>query len=189
MVHSLVFWVVLVNDYLAIITNFLLFFPFICTRDLSPSSAGKRQVYIFSQQEIKMILHTRVQFFFNTFSGLHLAFLSIEERSEKKWTKAYQRPININKVHSLSIQDNIIPSVTVWLLFQTSFVCFLLPDAYVIKLFDRSVDLAQFHTGTPLYPICRAWMRNNPSVREPARSPSPPHNVVEEEVRTYSHIE
>ncbi|XP_024917620.1 protein lin-37 homolog [Cynoglossus semilaevis] len=55
-------------------------------------------------------------------------------------------------------------------------------NAYVIKLFDRSVDLAQFHTGTPLYPICRAWMRNNPSVREPARSPSPPHNVVEEEV-------
>uniref|UniRef100_A0A3Q3IBG2 Lin-37 DREAM MuvB core complex component n=1 Tax=Monopterus albus TaxID=43700 RepID=A0A3Q3IBG2_MONAL len=55
-------------------------------------------------------------------------------------------------------------------------------NAYIIKLFDRSVDLAQFNTSTPLYPICRAWMRNNPSVREPALSPSPPHSMVEEEV-------
>uniref|UniRef100_A0A3B4XM68 Lin-37 DREAM MuvB core complex component n=1 Tax=Seriola lalandi dorsalis TaxID=1841481 RepID=A0A3B4XM68_SERLL len=55
-------------------------------------------------------------------------------------------------------------------------------NAYIIKLFDRSVDLAQFNTSTPLYPICRAWMRNNPSVREPAASPSPPHSMVEEEV-------
>lgn len=57
-----------------------------------------------------------------------------------------------------------------------------LSDAYIIKLFDRSVDLAQFNNSTPLYPICRAWMRNNPSVREPATSPSPPHSIVEEEV-------
>ncbi|CAJ1061639.1 protein lin-37 homolog [Xyrichtys novacula] len=55
-------------------------------------------------------------------------------------------------------------------------------NSYVIKLFDRSVDLAQFNTSTPLYPICRAWMRNNPSVREPLASPSPPHSMVEEEV-------
>lgn len=55
-------------------------------------------------------------------------------------------------------------------------------NAYIIKLFDRSVDLAQFNTTTPLYPICRAWMRNNPSVREPAGSPSPPHSMIEEEV-------
>lgn len=58
-------------------------------------------------------------------------------------------------------------------------------DSYVIKLFDRSVDLAQFNTSTPLYPICRAWMRNNPSVREPAAYPSPSHSMVEEEVRHY----
>lgn len=52
----------------------------------------------------------------------------------------------------------------------------LLPatDTYVIKLFDRSVDLAQFSENTPLYPICRAWMRNSPSVRERERSPSSP---------------
>lgn len=55
-------------------------------------------------------------------------------------------------------------------------------DSYIIKLFDRSVDLAQFNTNTPLYPICRAWMRNNPSVREPAAYPSPTHSM-EEEVR------
>ncbi|XP_029432027.1 protein lin-37 homolog isoform X2 [Rhinatrema bivittatum] len=47
------------------------------------------------------------------------------------------------------------------------------PNTYIIKLFDRSVDLAQFSESTPLYPICRAWMRNNPSVRERGRSPSP----------------
>ncbi|KAL4657711.1 hypothetical protein GN956_G4385 [Arapaima gigas] len=54
-------------------------------------------------------------------------------------------------------------------------------NAYVIKLFDRSVDLAQFNTNTPLYPICRAWMRNNPSVRERAASPSPSHIMGEDE--------
>ncbi|XP_006641591.1 protein lin-37 homolog isoform X2 [Lepisosteus oculatus] len=56
------------------------------------------------------------------------------------------------------------------------------PNTYIIKLFDRSVDLAQFTSSTPLYPICRAWMRNNPSVRERAGSPSPPPSLVEEEV-------
>lgn len=60
-------------------------------------------------------------------------------------------------------------------------------DAYIIKLFDRSVDLAQFNTSTPLYPICRSWMRNNPSVRVLPASPSPPHSMVEEEVRLYSY--
>ncbi|XP_013377845.1 PREDICTED: protein lin-37 homolog isoform X5 [Chinchilla lanigera] len=50
----------------------------------------------------------------------------------------------------------------------------LAKDTYVIKLFDRSVDLAQFSENTPLYPICRAWMRNSPSVREHERSPSSP---------------
>lgn len=32
----------------------------------------------------------------------------------------------------------------------------------VMKLFDRSVDLAKFNEDTPLYPICRAWMYNEP---------------------------
>lgn len=47
-------------------------------------------------------------------------------------------------------------------------------NTYVIKLFDRSVDLAQFSENTPLYPICRAWMRNSPTVREQERSPGSP---------------
>jgi len=36
---------------------------------------------------------------------------------------------------------------------------------YVMKLFDRSVDLAQFSEETPLYPIARAWMQNQPHNR------------------------
>lgn len=57
----------------------------------------------------------------------------------------------------------------------------LFEDAYIIKLFDRSVDLAQFSTSTPLYPICRAWMRNNPTVRDQSASPSPPQSMSDEE--------
>ena len=33
---------------------------------------------------------------------------------------------------------------------------------YVMRMFDRSVDLAQFKETSPLYPICRAWMLNKP---------------------------
>ncbi|CAH1265637.1 protein lin-37 homolog [Branchiostoma lanceolatum] len=47
---------------------------------------------------------------------------------------------------------------------------------YIMKLFDRSVDLAQFEESTPLYPICRAWMQNQPHRRvkvEPDSSPQP----------------
>ncbi|XP_078062328.1 protein lin-37 homolog [Mustelus asterias] len=52
-----------------------------------------------------------------------------------------------------------------------------------MKLFDRSVDLAQFNENTPLYPICRAWMRNKPSLREGALTPSPqpPAAALEDE--------
>ncbi len=55
-------------------------------------------------------------------------------------------------------------------------------DTYVMKLFDRSVDLAQFDEDTPLYPICRAWMINQPHNRnlgpsepEPVSEPSSPY--------------
>uniref|UniRef100_A0A336MMH7 CSON003066 protein n=1 Tax=Culicoides sonorensis TaxID=179676 RepID=A0A336MMH7_CULSO len=39
-------------------------------------------------------------------------------------------------------------------------------QSYVMKLFDRSVDLAKFEERTPLYPICRAWMKNMKGKKE-----------------------
>ncbi|KAM4643704.1 protein lin-37 homolog isoform 2-T3 [Amazona ochrocephala] len=47
------------------------------------------------------------------------------------------------------------------------------PNTYVIKLFDRSVELGQFPEGTPLYPVCRAWMRNCPTAPAPHPAPHP----------------
>lgn len=96
--------------------------------------------------------------------------------------RASQRPISINKVNLMKIQiNNGVQLVSTAFRLPLGYFCFFL-DAYIIKLFDRSVDLAQFNTSTPLYPICRAWMRNNPSVREPLASPSSPHSMSEEEV-------
>ncbi|KAK0073884.1 hypothetical protein PV325_009065 [Microctonus aethiopoides] len=57
----------------------------------------------------------------------------------------------------------------------------LFHHTYVMKLFDRSVDLAQFREDTPLYPICRAWLANqprNPNLVPKIRSPSP--EIIEE---------
>lgn len=34
--------------------------------------------------------------------------------------------------------------------------------SFVMKLFDRSVDFAQFSEDTPLYALARAWMQNKP---------------------------
>ncbi|XP_041675663.1 protein lin-37 homolog [Drosophila eugracilis] len=39
-------------------------------------------------------------------------------------------------------------------------------ESYVMRLFERSLDLSKYQDGTPLYPICRAWMANQP--RNPA---------------------
>lgn len=33
---------------------------------------------------------------------------------------------------------------------------------FIMKLFDRSVDLAKYNENSALYPICRAWMLNQP---------------------------
>ncbi|KAM9298881.1 protein lin-37 homolog [Gastrophryne carolinensis] len=46
-------------------------------------------------------------------------------------------------------------------------------NSFVIKLFDRSVDLAQFSEDTPLYPVCRAWLRNGAKVPERPATPTP----------------
>nr|CAD7595082.1 unnamed protein product [Timema genevievae] len=50
------------------------------------------------------------------------------------------------------------------------------PHTFVMKLFDRSVDLAQFKENSSLYPICRAWMTNQPhntNLMPKERSPTP----------------
>ncbi|CAG2102880.1 unnamed protein product [Medioppia subpectinata] len=49
-------------------------------------------------------------------------------------------------------------------------------SSFVLKLFDRSVDLAQFsHSSArddaPLYPVCRSWIRNNTSLPNLYESP------------------
>lgn len=36
------------------------------------------------------------------------------------------------------------------------------PFSFVMKLFDRSVDFAQFNEDPPLYALARAWMQNKP---------------------------
>ncbi|XP_011180515.2 protein lin-37 homolog [Zeugodacus cucurbitae] len=51
-------------------------------------------------------------------------------------------------------------------------------ESFVMKLFDRSLDLSKYTEQTALYPICRAWMSNqprNPNIRSyrDRRSPSP----------------
>ncbi|KAL1401966.1 hypothetical protein pipiens_006290 [Culex pipiens pipiens] len=51
-------------------------------------------------------------------------------------------------------------------------------STFIMKLFDRSVDLARFPEATPLYPVCRAWMQNAPRVarrdeRERESDPEP----------------
>ncbi|XP_018788104.1 PREDICTED: protein lin-37 homolog [Bactrocera latifrons] len=51
-------------------------------------------------------------------------------------------------------------------------------ESFVMKLFDRSLDLSKYTEQTALYPICRAWMANqprNPNIRSyrDRRSPSP----------------
>ncbi|XP_075168654.1 myb-interacting protein 40 [Haematobia irritans] len=53
-------------------------------------------------------------------------------------------------------------------------------ESFVMKLFDRTLDLSKYTEFTELYPICRAWMANqprNPSIRSyrETRSPSPVH--------------
>lgn len=63
-------------------------------------------------------------------------------------------------------------------------ILYLTADQYIMKLFDRSVDLAQFDEESPLYPICRLWLKNQPYNRElNNKSPSPdPDEHSDEEV-------
>jgi hypothetical protein len=54
--------------------------------------------------------------------------------------------------------------------------------SYIMKLFDRSVDLAQFSEDTPLYPVCRAWIRNHPHQPLQTMRPQTPDPAPDGEV-------
>ena len=66
---------------------------------------------------------------------------------------------------------------------------------FVMKLFDRSVDLAQFRDVSrstyPLYPVARAWIRNQPSNLSQAphvRSPTPDPDSDDNETDETDHV-
>ncbi|XP_063038229.1 protein lin-37 homolog [Melospiza melodia melodia] len=46
-------------------------------------------------------------------------------------------------------------------------------NSFVIRLFDRSVELGQFPAGTPLYPVCRAWIGHCPAPAPPPEQAPP----------------
>jgi hypothetical protein len=52
--------------------------------------------------------------------------------------------------------------------------------SYVMKLFDRSVNLAKFDEETPLYSLCRDWMKNCPRGANPSERDSSNIQTVEE---------
>ncbi|XP_050088980.1 protein lin-37 homolog [Anopheles aquasalis] len=39
------------------------------------------------------------------------------------------------------------------------------PQPYIMKFFDRHIDLSRFKETSSLYAMCRAWYKNNPTVR------------------------
>ena len=51
----------------------------------------------------------------------------------------------------------------------------------MIKVFDRTIDLAQFNDDTPLYSVCRAWMKNK-SRDQAVDSATSPTNSASEQV-------
>ena len=57
---------------------------------------------------------------------------------------------------------------------------------FILKLFDRTVDLSEFcskyiDSDPPLYPICRAWARNNDTSNE--------HTPIDEDQSAVSELE
>uniref|UniRef100_A0A2M3ZJZ8 Uncharacterized protein n=1 Tax=Anopheles braziliensis TaxID=58242 RepID=A0A2M3ZJZ8_9DIPT len=39
------------------------------------------------------------------------------------------------------------------------------PQPYIMKFFDRHIDLSRFKETSSLYAMCRAWYKNNPTAR------------------------
>ena len=56
---------------------------------------------------------------------------------------------------------------------------------HVMTLFDRRVDLAMFSEATPLYVMCREWMKNKPQ-RKRSRSVSAEEVSLERQTLTHS---
>lgn len=54
---------------------------------------------------------------------------------------------------------------------------FSLTDAYIVKLFDRSVDLSPYNESSSLYPIARSWMRNTANDQYIEQPPTVPQMV------------
>ena len=40
---------------------------------------------------------------------------------------------------------------------------FFFRDSYIVKIFDRNIDLAQYDDSVSLYTMLREWMRNRPA--------------------------
>ncbi|GFR74911.1 protein lin-37 homolog [Elysia marginata] len=58
----------------------------------------------------------------------------------------------------------------------------------IMKLFERSVDLAQFPEDTPLYPVCRAWLHNRPHDKTLGTLTERPASPKAEEDASATHI-
>uniref|UniRef100_A0A182W0K8 Protein lin-37 homolog n=1 Tax=Anopheles minimus TaxID=112268 RepID=A0A182W0K8_9DIPT len=54
---------------------------------------------------------------------------------------------------------------------------------YIINLFNRGIDVARFRENSPLYPMCRAWVKNNPreKLEETVVSPAKPRIAIKRE--------
>uniref|UniRef100_A0A1Q3EVT1 Antolefinin n=1 Tax=Culex tarsalis TaxID=7177 RepID=A0A1Q3EVT1_CULTA len=66
-------------------------------------------------------------------------------------------------------------------------------STFIMKLFDRSVDLARFSEQTALYPVCRAWMQNAPRVarkdEQDGLKENPPRELLPDIVEQYKRKE
>lgn len=52
------------------------------------------------------------------------------------------------------------------------------PQPYIMKFFDRHIDLSRFNETSSLYAMCRAWYKNNPTARAQETVSEPAKLVV-----------
>lgn len=63
---------------------------------------------------------------------------------------------------------------------------FLFVDSYVVKLFDRTVDVAPYSENAALYPLCRDWFRNNSSEQYIEQAPQAPTQVCQHDTTCHT---